>query len=186
LDKIRTFISLNTGDSIKEKLKLIQNDVKDLLKDYPVKWTNSDKFHLTLRFLGNLEVNEANKLSSELENIKPGFENLKFETSGIGFFPNAKYPNVVFADLKETNNNSEKLVVKIDEVIKIFGISPDKKFVPHITLGRFKHERKRKVNENININFNNFEIEFRSFYLMKSILKSGGPEYEVIKEFKLQ
>ena len=186
MDKIRTFISLNTEDSIKERLKLVQNDVKDMLKDYPVKWTNSEKFHLTVRFLGNLEENEVNILSKELDNIKPGFEKLKFKTAGIGFFPDTKRPNVVFADLKEDNNNSEKLVEKIDEVIKLFGIVPDKKFVPHITLGRFKHGRRKKPADKVNIEFENFEIEFRSFYLMKSILKSGGPEYEVIKEFKLQ
>jgi len=186
LDKIRTFISLNIEESLKEKLKLIQSDVKDSLKNYPVKWTNSGNFHLTLRFLGNLEESLVNQLTKELSEIKPGFGKLKFNTLGIGFFPNPEYPNVVFIDLKEDGNNSGKLVEKIDSVINSYGIKPDKKFVPHITLGRFKHEARKKLTYHVNVKFENFELEFQSFFLMKSILKSNGPEYEVIKEFKLQ
>ena len=185
MDKIRTFISLNIEKSLKEKFKLIQNDVMDLLKDYPVKWTNSDKFHLTLRFLGNLEKSEIKLLISGLGKIKFEFSGLKFSTSGIGFFPNPRYPNVVFVELTEEGYNSEKLIEKIDSLIIPLGIKPDKKFVPHITLGRFKHEGRRKLSNSINPGFENYELLFQSFFLMKSILRSGGPEYEVIKEFKL-
>ena len=158
----------------------------DILKDYPVKWINSDKFHLTLRFLGNTEKSEVAGLTAGLNKIKPGFNKPNFQISDIGFCPDRKYPNVVFIGLKESGNNSAKVIEMIDDIIIPLGIKPDKKFVPHITLGRFKHDGRRKVSDKVNIETWNFEIEFQSFFLMKSFLKSGGPEYEVIKEFKLQ
>ena len=186
MDKIRTFISLNAEESLKEKLKLIQDAVKKKLKDYPVKWTDSSKFHLTLRFLRSLEENDVIQLTNNLSDIKPGFNDLKFITTGLGFFPNPEFPNVVFVNLTEDSNNAEKLTEQIDSLIISFGIKPDKKFIPHVTLGRFKHEAGKKLTANLNVPFENFELKFQSFFLMKSILKSTGPEYEVIKEFKLQ
>src|SRR6478736_6785769 len=119
----------------------------DMLKDYPVKWTNSDKFHLTLRFLGNIEKSEIDSLTAELNKIKPGFNKLIFQISDIGFFPDKKYPNVVYIGLEEPGNNSVKLIEMIDTVIIGHGIKPDNKFVPHVTLGRFKHEGKRKLSD---------------------------------------
>src|SRR5205085_261817 len=133
------------------------------LKASPVKWTDGDKFHLTIRFLGSLRTDIIEELIARLGEIKTGFNKLKFHTSGTGFFPNAKNPNVVFVDLNEDGNNSGKLVEEIDKVIETYGIKPDKKFVPHITLGRFKHERKERLPGNINIHFESFEIEFNSF-----------------------
>ena len=186
MNKIRTFISLNIDKSSIEKLKPVQSDVMDSLKNYHVKWTDSGNFHLTLRFTGGVEENIISQLSDKLSEIKTGFNSIKFKTSGIGFFPNQKHPNVVFIDLKEAGSNSEQLVEKIDNVIISFGIKPDNKFVPHITLGRFKHEGRKKLTVCINTVYENFEMEFDSFFLMKSILKTTGAEYEVIKKIKLQ
>ena len=63
LGKIRTFLSLNAVGSIIPVLRAIQDDVKTELKNYPVKWENPDNFHLTLRFLGDIDENKIEELA---------------------------------------------------------------------------------------------------------------------------
>jgi 2'-5' RNA ligase len=59
---------------------------------------------------------------------------------------------------------------------------PDKKFVAHITLGRFRRENRKKVDEGNLAEFEPFEVVFDSVYLMQSVLDSKGSKYYPIKE----
>jgi 2'-5' RNA ligase len=184
LGRLRTFLSLNIDSSLKPKLKTIQDNVKLALKDYQVKWENPDNFHLTLRFLGDINENKIEELVFTLDRLKFDFDLLRFEVNSTGFFPNQKYPNVVFVDLVEDGSNSQKLVEFIDRIILNFGVKPDKRFIPHITLGRFKRDKRVKIDRQIDVETEKFEIEFDSFFLMKSTLTPQGSVYEVINEFK--
>jgi 2'-5' RNA ligase len=183
LGKIRTFLSLNTGQEAQYSLNKIQDLLKTDLKDQPVKWDDPEKFHITLRFLGDIDVDSIKGLIFTLERIKTDFEEIRFDYDSIGFFPNQKYPNVVYAGLNEAGNNSAKLVEFIDSIIHNFGVKPEKRFVPHITLGRFRKDKRKKITKIIDIQAEPFNMIFSSFFLMKSVLKPTGSEFEIIKEF---
>jgi 2'-5' RNA ligase len=184
--KIRTFLSLNLNSSLKEKISEIQKKLQVYLKEHPIKWEDPEKFHLTLRFLGDIEENSAEQLKNDLESIEFDFDMLNFQSSGIGFFPNPKRPNVVFVELHEDGNNTEQLLLKLDEVINKYGIKPDKKFVAHITMGRFRRENRNSVRIENMPHFEPFEVVLTSFYLMKSVLNTKGSVHSVLKEFKFK
>jgi RNA 2',3'-cyclic 3'-phosphodiesterase len=183
---LRCYLSLNIERSLQNRLKLAQDDLKSELRRQKVKWENFDKFHLTLRFLGDTEEGKISNISKELGDIKLGFDDIRMSVSGTGFFPNEKYPNVVFIGLEETGNSSGILVDSIDKILGKFGYKPDHNFVPHITMGRFRRENRVKIDKPVNIKTEPMEINFSSFFLMKSTLKPGGSVYEVIKEFKFR
>lgn len=181
---VRCFLSLNIERSLQSRLSLIQDDLKFDLNRQKVKWEIPGKFHLTLRFIGDVESGRMNEIIMELSRIRVGFESIIMTSSGIGFFPNAKYPNVVFVGLAEEGNSTDVLVDAIDGSLSKFGFKPDNKFVPHITMGRFRREKRVKISNEININVEPMEFKFDSFFLMKSTLKPAGSVHEVIKEFK--
>jgi len=183
---IRCFLSLNIERSLQNRLIPVQDELKLLLDGQKVKWEMPDKFHLTLRFLGDMEPGTVKKISGELGEIKPGFDTIRMITSEIGFFPDAKRPNVVFLGLTEKENFSDILVNSIDEQLSEFGFKHENKFVPHITMGRFRRGHRVKINSSITLKTEPMNIEFESFYLMKSTLKPGGSVYEIINEFKFK
>ncbi len=186
MQTVRTFVSLSLNEAVKGKLALIQQEVIKELSEYAVKWENFKKFHLTLRYLGDLNTTEVKDLMKELGKIKIDFDNIVYFSDSIGFFPDTKYPNVVFIDLAEKGNGSLKLVDEIDKVISGFGITPDKKFVPHVTLGRFKRDKRQKLETQLHTEVPKIEIVFENFSLMKSELKDTGSEYEEIKRFNFK
>ncbi|NOS86650.1 MAG: RNA 2',3'-cyclic phosphodiesterase, partial [Ignavibacteria bacterium] len=147
MGKIRLFLSLNLKSTEIELLKKDQAAVKEKLGVEDIRWSDPEKFHLTLRFLGDIDEDKAPALAETLERLKFDFETIDFETENIGFFPESKYPNVIYAGLKENGNNSEVLVGFIDKIIYNFGVKPDKRFIPHITLGRFNSNNRRKITE---------------------------------------
>jgi 2'-5' RNA ligase len=183
LKKIRAFLSLNLEDSVKFRIAEIQKELQKKLDNYLIKWENPEKFHLTVRFLGDIKENDAVNLIEELGNINWNFEKLKFTANGTGFFPNPRKPNVVFIGLNEDGNSSIELVDKIDKVITGFGIQPDKKFVAHITLGRFRRENRKSADTNNFAGFEPFSVNFDSYYLMESVLDYRGSKHYSVKQF---
>ena len=183
MKKTRAFLSLNLEKPLKIKIAEIQKELQETLSGYKIKWENQEKFHLTLRFLGDLDENQLGEIKEGLEKSHHGFMQLEFHSDGIGFFPNPRKPNVVFVALREDGNNSDKLVEEIDKVITKSGIKPDKKFVAHITLGRFRRENRKSADADKLIEFEPFDVNFDSYYLMESVLDYRGSKYHEIKKY---
>ena len=186
MPKKRLFISLNPDQNVLNELGKIQQNLKEKYPVHNIRWGESDKLHLTLRFLGDINEENIPALAGTLERLKFDFETISFETDRIGFFPDNKYPNVIYAGLIESGNNTELLVGFIDKIIFNFGVKPDKKFIPHITLGRFNRSKRIKINEPENTAINKFTVEFDSFNLMQSSLTPDGSVYELINIFNFR
>lgn len=183
MDKIRAFFALNFSNSTKDKITAIQKELQKKLHNHAIKWENPEKFHLTLRFLGDVEKPVIDTFINELLIKKWDFQEIYFKSLGIDFFPHARKPNVVYIGLNETANNSEKLIKEIDSITIPKGFIPDKKFVAHITLGRFRRDNRERIPHDFNLDFEPFELSLNSFYLMKSVMDSKGSKYYIIKEF---
>jgi len=181
---IRTFFSLNIkNSSLIEKISGIQEKLKLDLKQYDIRWEQPSKFHLTLRFLGSIEDKTVQTLIEEAEKYDFGFSKIIFETKGIGFFPSQKFPNVVFLELTDKEESSQKLAELIERTVKKLGFDRDKRFTPHVTLGRFSKGNRKKIENIPEVSSAGFNIEMDSFCLMKSMMSNKGSEYFLIKKF---
>ena len=67
MKKTRAFLSLNLEVPLKIKIAEIQKKLQNSLSRYKIKWENPDKFHLTIRFLGDLDENQLNEIKESLE-----------------------------------------------------------------------------------------------------------------------
>lgn len=187
---MRAFISLNLTEEKKREFSEIQNRVKDLLDNRvidSIKWEGKDKFHQTIFFLGDVPENVAGKISADLEKIKSGinFDKINFIAKEISAFPNLRSPRVLTIGLENPDGNVFLLYDKICENLSPYGFIPDKKFHPHITLGRVKRDKKiNLVSLKEKINFN-IEFSCEDFFLMESKLDSRGSVYREIKKFPL-
>ena len=186
---MRSFISLNINEDIKEEIQNIQKKVKDYLgesKRHLIRWEKREKFHMTLFFLGDVAADMVNDLIKELEFIKfqPNNE-IFFHANSINAFPRLRYPRVLFVDMYNKDRKALILYNKIFDVLKLFKFEPDKKFHPHITLGRVKRDQKMNLTDlKDEIKFK-IDFSISSFYLMESKLDYRGSMYKVTKKFTL-
>lgn len=186
MGKIRLFLSLVPSPEEIEVLKEEQEAIRKGFSPDNLHWEDPEKFHLTLRFLGDMDENKVEALINTLDRMKFDFGSIEFTTDKIGLFPDSKYPNVIYEGLKETGNNSEVLVGFIDKIIHNFGIKPDKRFIPHITIGRFNRNKRTKITEPPEHSMKRYELEFESFCLMQSRLTPAGSVYDLLSEFNFR
>ncbi|MDD3170389.1 MAG: RNA 2',3'-cyclic phosphodiesterase [Candidatus Paceibacterota bacterium] len=185
--KKRVFIAVNLPQNVKEKLEAIQKKTDSsfsFFNDFcPIKWTRKNSLHITLLFLGNMEMEDvfyAFEKTGELAQKTAPFE---IVLNGISYSP-PDNPRLVWVN----GEKSEELKEAHDFLEKELSGRGSKEFAPHITLGRIKQWQFRKIDkeeiprlEEINLRFKVNSIE-----VMESELKKGGAAYTVLKSFSLE
>lgn len=148
--------------------------------DKPVlaRFENPKNFHLTLFFIGEIDESKLSEIHTELRKIlENNFGKLNFNCTEINAFPDLKNPRVLFMECINTENKIFDLAGKIKNVVKDFGLIPDKNFHPHITLARVKGKVKLKDLSDIKIDIN-FSVAKVS--IMQSRITTKGAEHKEI------
>jgi 2'-5' RNA ligase len=146
---IRTFVAIDLTDELRRSLAGVQDRLKrDLLPQakpvqrdlFRVQWTRPEALHVTLKFLGEIEESRVEPIRVALREVLTGFHRFTVEVEGIGTFPEARAPKVIWAGLKP--NGSEHLrhlAAMVDRALVPLGFPREERpFSPHLTLARVK------------------------------------------------
>ena len=143
------------------------------------KGTFPKDFHLTLKFLGEVEDDSAKENLRDISS-----KAFTLEAEQFGAFPNMKHAAVLWLGLKE-NASLNALKQKIDLALKDF--KDDHSFYPHITLARVKYvSDKDKFAEMLSkaiAEKKSFFVD--KFILFKAELTAAGHVYSVVEEYNL-
>lgn len=177
LFNMRLFIAFEIPEDIAKLLLDVQEKIK-----FSGKATKTKTFHLTLKFLGEVDEEKISILIDELAKVT--FQPFTASLSEVGAFPDMNRPRVVWVGLepKDIINSIQK---RVDEATQKLGFAADRRFHPHLTLARVKFVDDRKELRDCLTSLKAPEGSFRldSFKLIRSILTPQGPEYEVLKSF---
>ncbi len=99
------------------------------------RWADPTDYHLTLRFIGDIDRRSAREIEDELAEIdrRP----LQVSVVGLGVFGGDK-PHTVFASIAPNRALSE-LQAESERCLRRLGLKPEgRKFTPHVTLARLR------------------------------------------------
>jgi len=183
--EIRTFICIEIPVFIKEQIIELQNKLKSFGRG--VRWVNPAGIHLTLKFLGNVPEEKLNNIAETVQSAMKGLSPITIKIANAGAFPNFKSPRVFWIGVEETTGQLEKYHKLVENGLEKLGYEKEnRKFSPHLTLGRIKSsEGVDKISNELSntvINFGEFTAE--EIIIMKSDLKPSGAVY--IPLFKLK
>ena len=190
---MRTFVSVNLDNSTLIILADIQNKLKERISFLNpkylkfIKWEDKNKFHVTLFFIGETDVNKVNEAEQALTSMqsRSSRQEIKFELKGINAFPDLKYPRVLILELINEDRIIFDLYQNIINSFKTIGLISGKSFHPHITLGRIRRDKKLNLSGLNTDILNGINFSAGKFFLMESRLKSNGSEYSVIKSYNV-
>ena len=182
----RTFIAVKIPVS-RTTAEIIQ-DIKSELQDEKIKWVETFNMHITLFFVGETHDEMIQKISSELENLLKNKKPFTLKGEGIGLFKNLNNPRVLWLGIEESEY-LQHVKKEIDQMMGNFGFAiEDRKFKPHLTLGRMKQINNKAKLKNVLEHYK--EVKFQDFFIdnviyYESRLTSSGPIYKVIKQIAL-
>ncbi len=186
----RLFVAIETDPVVKDGLEAAIEGLE--MRGVRAKWCRRDRFHLTLRFLGHVEVPRIGEVKEALGRAAEGFSPIDFTVEGLGAFPNARRPRVIWAGVKEPEaGRMAALARRIGKELKGLGIhGDDKPFKPHLTLGRVKDPAGARglaeALEKMETPSFGGERTARSVKLFRSELRPAGAVYTVLKEIPFE
>ena len=139
---LRLFIALAVPPDVRREIARAQGQLRRHSPPGAVRWTPPDQFHVTLKFLGDVPAAQVAALKESVSKVCAGFPALPLAAHGIGFFPGAQKPRVIWAGANDDSGQLAELSRQLDEAMRPFApAEKSQRFTGHITLGRFKPGR---------------------------------------------
>lgn len=150
-------------------------------KSNAVRWVDQANYHITLAFLGEQQEHDLEQLADQLDRQLHSSE-LAIEVSHLSPFPESR-PKLIAAMLKR-GEQLDTLHAQVMSALIVSNIRIEKRrFLPHISLGRYRHSRNHFAGSiPTRINASGEAVEMSIF---ESHLAPSGAEYEPIFRFPL-
>jgi 2'-5' RNA ligase len=190
MEKIRAFIAIELTDELKSELGRLESVLR-AGSQVPVKWAEPDSIHLTLKFLGNIVPDMADRINSIIEKAAKDIQPFYLETGGLGAFPNLKRVQVVWVGLNGEVDKLRQLQQSIENGLETLGFAPEKRpFTAHLTLGRIRNQASPDDRRNLGQLIEGTEFKVRrmkvdGISLMRSQLTREGAIYSQLSYVRL-
>lgn len=171
----------------------IQRQIGDFLDQFHklpgrVKWVEPHNIHITLKFLGEAQLSEVDKIKKATQAASANFGGFEVHLQGCGVFPNMRAPRVFWIGINDPQKRLTTLAAKVDSELTTLGFDPEQRaFSPHLTLGRVKDDDNLEAVKAafVKATFGPLLLRVEKIHLVESQLKPSGPVYKDIAGFEL-
>jgi 2'-5' RNA ligase len=185
-NSIRAFLALEIPDRIKERLA---QDQEGLRRELPrARWTHPEGWHLTLKFLGEVERRVLSEIGSELAPRIGGIGTVPAKLEKTGFFPTSMRPRVAWVG--GVADGVEKVVAAVEEAAEIAGFPRERRpWSVHLTQARLNAQWPKTAVDRFLDWGDHLDLEpftCREVVLFSSDLQPGGAVYTALERYSLE
>ena len=173
----RLFTAVEIPSEIGQSLSLLRGGLPG------ARWVAPENYHLTLRFIGDVDDVMARELAYLLGGVRrPGFD---LQLDGLDSFGGNK-PRAVVATARPVRPLIE-LQADHERLMQRVGLDPERKYKPHVTLARLRATSSRQVADYLSTRqpFRSTPFPVSRFVLYSSRASVGGGPYIVEAEYPL-
>jgi len=178
---MRVFVAIPVDDETRD---LLAQRVRDVVRVMPGAPVPPENWHLTLRFLGEIDDIAHDLLLGALDQapLGPAF---RLRWDALGAFPRASRAGVLWVGARGDEAALAALAAAVDDALVVAGNPPeDRPFRPHLTISRMRPlEDVRSIVAGAAPLDVPMVVERVAVF--RSRLGRGGARYEVLEEFPL-
>jgi RNA 2',3'-cyclic 3'-phosphodiesterase len=174
----RLFTALEVPKEVGQVLSMLRGGLPG------ARWIDPENYHITLRFIGDIDDRLAHDIASLLDNVKRRPFDVRFEE--LASFGGNK-PRAVIAAVDPVTPLVE-LQAEHERLMRRLGLEPEgRKFIPHVTLARLRDSSSRDVADYLSTRAALFGSTFRvsRFVLYSARASVGGGPYVVEADYPL-
>ena len=201
---MRSFVAVELPEPILEAVGQLSGRLR--ASGARATWVKPENMHLTLRFLGEVDEENINRLKAILSDSYRGMSPFTLSVRGVGAFPNMRRPSVVWVGAvvarearsqvelgneralgNEGAEAIETAYLAAESAARAIGLAPEEKaFHPHLTLARIRDAREAPplvacLERERDFCAGDFTVH--SVSLFSSRLTPHGPIYQRLEEF---
>jgi 2'-5' RNA ligase len=132
---IRAFIAIEVDRPVLQKIAEATDFLRATIPG--IRWTRHESRHLTLKFLGDIDDSRVESIDQALERELSLFPRFTINAKGLGVFPDARKPRILWVGVE--GNPLVKLAERVDIALATLGFERERRsFTPHLTIGRWR------------------------------------------------
>jgi len=188
MEKIRTFVAIPISSEVRQACAQLLKDMEPI--PAKVKWVKPESIHITLKFLGNLQLSDVQRVEEAVGSAVKNIAAFSLQAEGIGAFPSFRRPRVFWVGLNESSLIPlHMLQQRVESELVAAGFPAEERpFKPHLTLGRVKTLQgiKKVVDYLKNYSFPSLPFMVKEVLVMRSQLRPEGAYYSVLNAYRLR
>ncbi len=182
---MRTFIGIPIPPDVSEKIYEFSHQLKNF--GHNLKLVEKENLHITIKFLGEVDKTRIEEIKEILHALSE-HEQFPISIESLGAFPSFNFLRVLWVGIVKNNEKLVNLMKNTDKLLNKIGFLPEKDYIPHVTIARFKNRPSKKLLDFLmshkNLYFGEMVVE--NVVLYKSTLTKNGPIYSKLYEWDLK
>jgi len=175
----RLFTAIEVPKEIGTMLSMLRGGV------HGARWITPENYHITLRFIGDVDERTANEVAGMLDFVeRPAFN---VSLTGLDQF-GGKKPRAIFAAVQQSPALIE-LQAELERMMQRIGLPAEgRRFTPHVTLARLRDASVIEVADYLATRggFRPMSFPVNRFVLFSSRASQGGGPYIVEADYPLR
>ncbi len=185
--QMRLFISISLPKKEKDRIHRSARPLRE--REVPVRWTESENYHITLKYLGVVRPEKVDLIQGVMQRVGEATSPFPASIDGFGAFPTIRRPETLWAGIAATPE-LRCLKQDLEWGLAELGFERETRaFHPHITLGRATGEGGagafRGVDDLVAEMAHSGEFTVRAIDLVQSRNTKAGPLYSVLRTTRL-
>ncbi len=186
--KVRAFVAVETPPEIRQAVSRL---VKKLEKaGAVVNWVEAENLHLTLKFLGDIDMTDIAEIYMRLKRDLADFSPFEVSVNRVGAFPDLDRARTLWVGVDDVEDSLGQVFDQLETSLASLRFRKEaRRFSPHLTIGRVKDshvamdELRALMNEHLEFAGGAMDVE--ELVLFSSQLERTGPVYEPLARIPL-
>jgi 2'-5' RNA ligase len=185
---VRTFVAIEINSAIRERMVELIDELRTAPAD--VKWVDGKNLHLTLKFLGNVPLQDIPQICRAVEKAAAAVAPYQLQVQGAGAFPTVRRPRTVWVGAGAGGPETVALHGQIEAALGKLGFRKEhRRFQPHLTIGRVRRSGPgvAELGQQLGqyADFDAGRMPVAEVAVISSQLQPTGPIYEALGRARL-
>jgi len=156
-----------------------------------VKWVDPENMHLTIKFLGELPVEEVPEVCHRVAEAVAGVAPFEIALRGAGAFPKPDRPRTLWLGVSDGADSLTDLAERVETSLTTLGFRREsRRFHPHLTIGRVRRATAAvatlaaQIADNSHFYAGSTAVD--ELVVFSSVLSPAGPTYHRLAGIALE
>lgn len=185
-ERARLFCAIELPAELRALIAARSEKLRSSAYGTAARWEASEKLHLTLKFLGEIETTRLSALALAVQRATERIASFELQLGGPGVFPSRGPARVLWIGLNDPTGRLAALQQKLEAECRKQGFPPEtKSFHPHVTIARLRTQAPPLLALHLETAIESRRFTVREVVIMRSELRPEGSRYTPLASFDL-